>query len=137
MFFIPKICVLSVVRSQQFFNFKWPSMPWKDGNAWFTTVPFKRYLISNVYDIVVFYRLIFSCSKSVQVNFVEKPKLKILSFQNYKHSTLIYTWLDKAFRVPLLIGYCQSHFCREGEGSLAVPSCVKLINIQLEYQDQT
>ena len=35
------------------------------------------------------------------VTFVDKPHLKLISTQNYKHKTLIYTWSEKTLRVPL------------------------------------
>ena len=55
---------------------------YKDGNALFRTFSFVEY--------VVVYML--SCSKYVQVSFVEKSQ--IISFQNYKYSYLIHTWSD-------------------------------------------
>ena len=38
-----------------------------------------------------------SCSRNAQFTFVEKPQLKIISLQNYKHWYLIRTWSDKAY----------------------------------------
>ena len=35
---------------------------------------------------------VFSCSRNMQVNFVDKPQLKIISFLNYKHGYLIHTY---------------------------------------------
>ena len=40
----------------------------------------------------------FSCIKNAQVNFEEKPQLKVNSFQNYKHGYIIHTWLDNDFK---------------------------------------
>ena len=37
---------------------------------------------------------VFSCSRNMQVNFVDKPQLKIISFLNYKHGYLIHTYDD-------------------------------------------
>ena len=56
--------------------------------------PGNLYMIKNVEDIVVSRSLkvfnsnnanMFSCSRNAQVTFVENPKLKIISSQNYKH----------------------------------------------------
>ena len=50
--------------------------------------------MNNFEDIVVFLRVkvfnsddsyMFSCGKNAQVTLVEKPHLKIIQFQNYKH----------------------------------------------------
>ena len=52
--------------------------------------PVNLYLINNVEDIVAFidfyvfnfdYSYMFSCSRNVQVPFVEKPQLKLIIFQ--------------------------------------------------------
>ena len=72
--------------------------PWKYCNARFTTVPLTPYLINNVKDIFVILGLKvckFSCSR--KVSFVENFYFKIISFRNYKHWYIIYTWLDKAY----------------------------------------
>ena len=39
---------------------------------------------------------IFSCSRNAQITFSEKPQLKIIGFQNYKHWYLIHTWSDQS-----------------------------------------
>ena len=67
--------------------------------------PWKLYLINNVENIVVFLdwkvcisdiiTVYFFCRRNPPVQIVEKPQLKIISFQNYKH--LILTWSHKAF----------------------------------------
>ena len=58
------------------------------------------YLINDLEDIVDFLGLkvfnydnssIFACSKNTQFAFVEKPLLKIIIFQNYKHLCLIHS----------------------------------------------
>ena len=45
----------------------------------------------------------FSCSRNAQVNFVEEPQLKIISFLNYKHQKSINTVVNRALSsVPRL-----------------------------------
>jgi len=40
----------------------------------------------------------FSCVRKVQVTCIEKPKLKIIIFQNYKHWYSNNTYSDKGFK---------------------------------------
>ena len=63
--------------------------PCKDGS-----VSLKHLSINNMENIVVFLDLkvlnsdnfyLFSCNRNTQFTFIEKPKLKIISFANYKH----------------------------------------------------
>ena len=54
----------------------------------------------------------FHCIRNMQVTFVEKPQVKIISFQNCKHKYLIHTWSDKGFKVIKWIRHC--HLCIEG-----------------------
>ena len=63
----------------------------KYGNALFTTVALKLFLINNMEDIVVFlaskvihfyFSFFFSFWRNAQVDFVENPQLKIIGLQN-------------------------------------------------------
>ena len=68
--------------------------PCKDGNAWFTTVPWK-----NVEDTIVILFLFTSFSR---VTFAEKPQMKINNIQRQKHWCLVHTWSDKAFKCTVV-----------------------------------
>ena len=52
--------------------------------------------MKSVFDSKNFFK--FTCSRSVQVTFVEKPQVKLISSQNHKHWYLIHTKSDKAFQ---------------------------------------
>jgi len=61
--------------------------------------PWNIYLINNIVYFP-FWKVIqmFSRSRNAQVTFVVNPQLKIISFLNYKHWYLTYTWSEKAFK---------------------------------------
>ena len=76
--------------------------PWKNGNVRFTIwrYPENLYLINNVEDFVFLGLKLFnsgnwsymlSCSRKVQVTFVEKSQLKIISLKK-KYWNLTHTW---------------------------------------------
>ena len=79
-------------------------------SQWYTwTVFLSKHLCGRYNDIFVFLGLkvyfsnssfIFFCSRNAQLPFVEKPQLKITSFQNHKHP--IHTWLDKALSITVV-----------------------------------
>ena len=73
-------------------------------------------LMWNVLTIFLVYKMInydnsymssFIIRKIAQVTFAEKPQLKIISFQNYKHWYFIHNSSAQAFRLPLWIGMCH------------------------------
>ena len=48
------------------------------------------------------------CFPTVEMRTVEKPQLKINSFQIYKHTYFIHNWSDKAFRGTIVNGALSS-----------------------------
>ena len=70
------------------------------------------------------------CFPTVEMRTVEKPQLKINSFQNYKHTYFIHNWSDKAFKgtivngalSSLLVGSLEiSLTCKEKNGKKKIP----------------
>ena len=98
--------------------------PCKDGNAWYTTVPLKPFLINNVEDLKVFISddfYMFSCCRNAQLTFVEKPQPLKICFHNYKHWYLIRSWSNKAFNgTTLCIRHC--HLSIDGHLKLRLQS---------------
>ena len=48
-----------------------------------------------VFNFYILY--MFSCSRSAQVSLWEKPRLKLISLQHYKHWNLIHAWSNNAY----------------------------------------
>ena len=44
-----------------------------------------------------------------QVSFLEKPRLKIISFEHHKHGYQIHNWLDKALKDTIVNLYMEGH----------------------------
>ena len=111
-------------------NFKWPSIQ-RDVNSRITTLPWKPFFYNNnMENIVVFLcvkvfnsdnSLMHFCIRKVQVTYVLKPQLKIISFQIYKHWYLIHEWWDKALMGTVVNRHCHLFMEWSLEIMLTVP----------------
>ena len=64
---------------------------------------------------------LFSCNINAQVTFSVTTKLKIISFQNYKHWCITYTWSDNAFNGTVVKRAKSSLYGGSLENTLTVP----------------
>ena len=71
------------------------------------------------------------CFPTVEMRTVEKPQLKINSFQIYKHTYFIHNWSDKAFRGTIVNGALSSLLV----GSLEITLTVRKKNGKAKSQN--